>query len=67
MALFDFLRITLLPLDKWPYFFGTLVVNSKAVKFLMACQLFKVKSLRNRHLFESYECPCKQFSNSTNN
>ncbi len=66
MALFDFLRITLLPLDKWPYFFGTLALNSKVVKFLMACQLYKVKTLRNRHLLESYECPCKQLLNPNN-
>jgi predicted metal-binding protein len=63
MALFDFLRIALLPLDKWPYFFGTLTLNSRAVKFLMACQLYKVKSLRQHNLLENYECPCKQFSN----
>jgi predicted metal-binding protein len=61
MALFDSLRIALLPLDKWPYFFGTLAMNSKAVKFLVACQLYKVKSLRQLNFLESYECPCKQF------
>jgi hypothetical protein len=63
MALFDFLRIALLPLNKWPYFYGTLALNSRAVKFLMACQLYKVKSLRQHHLLENYECPCKQFLN----
>jgi hypothetical protein len=66
MALFDFLRISLLPLNKWPYFFGQLTMNSKAVQFLLTCQLFKVKKLRSNTFLESYECPCKQLSNSNN-
>jgi hypothetical protein len=64
MALFDFLKITLLPLDKWPYFFGQLLLNSKVVQLLLACQLYKVKKLRTNAFLESYECPCKQLLNS---
>lgn len=66
MALFDFLRITLFPLDKWPYFFGQLVVNSRAAQCLLACQLYKIKKLRHSEFLESYECPCKQLLNSNN-
>ncbi len=67
MALFDFLRIALFPLDKWPHVFGQVIVSSRAAQFLLACQLYKVKGLRQSRYLENYECPCKQFSITTNN
>lgn len=67
MALLDFLRIALLPIDKWLYFFGKMALNSRAMKLLLACQLIKVKKLRYNPSLESYECPCKQLLNPTNN
>lgn len=67
MALFDFLRIALFPLDKWLYFFGKMTFNSRAMKLLLACQLIKVTKLRHNVSLESYECPCKQLLNPTNN
>ena len=66
MALLDFFKIALFPLNKWAYFLGQLTISSKAVQFLLACQLFKVGNLRSNEFLENYECPCKQFS-STNN